>query len=540
MAAASVAADFNKSDIELFQSKTYVLLGDGCLQEGVASEACSLAGHLKLHHLLAIHDSNRITIDGDTSLSFSENVEQRFHSYGWDVLNVEDGHMNLVGIVEAVKKAQQSKDKPTLIIVRTVIGYGCKLQNTAKSHGAPIGEADIKALRERCGFSDDMWDVPAKAIEHMRAKGAEGDSTFEAWTKKAEAYKASHPEDWAELERRFSHKLKEGWQSALPRFTAADKAEATRSLSEKVLNALRPYVPELVGGSADLAESNKTMVKGDEDCSAANPSGKRIRFGVREHGMVAICNGMFAYGCFRPYGATFLNFYTYAWGAVRLAALSHFGVILIASHDSIDLGEDGPTHQPIETAPLMRATPNLNFMRPCDGNETSGAYAVALEDTTIPTVLALSRGNCPHIENTSVENVRKGAYILQDFDANRKGKKIVIAASGTEVQEAVSAAKTLREAGANVRVVSMPSWYLFELQSKEYQHSVLPQKSEAVCVYIEASGNFGWARYFDESLSCGMTTFGASAPAGQLKKEFKITGEALVEKIKAAYPDLSA
>eukprot|EP01053_Blabericola_migrator_P001487 Blabericola_migrator_1__1486@NODE_1393_length_4632_cov_214_102957_g932_i0_p1_GENE_NODE_1393_length_4632_cov_214_102957_g932_i0NODE_1393_length_4632_cov_214_102957_g932_i0_p1_ORF_typecomplete_len702_score122_66Transketolase_N/PF00456_21/2_4e105Transketolase_N/PF00456_21/1_2e03Transket_pyr/PF02779_24/1_1e36Transketolase_C/PF02780_20/1_2e12DXP_synthase_N/PF13292_6/9_1e08E1_dh/PF00676_20/2_6e08XFP_C/PF09363_10/3e03XFP_C/PF09363_10/0_000893HCDH_RFF/PF18321_1/1_1e033HCDH_RFF/PF18321_1/0_62DJ1_PfpI/PF0 len=532
IAAANVAAEFNKPDLKLFTGKIYCILGDGCLQEGISSEACALAGHLKLSNLIAIYDDNHITIDGDTSLSFSEDVTQRFKAQDWDVIAVPDGHINLTGIIDAIKKAQRSKDRPTLIRVRTIIGYGAATQNTAKVHGAPVGEADLKELRKKCGFSEDMWDVPKEAYNHFTGKGKEGDVLAEEWNKQLATYKHKYPEDHAELERRFKRQLPADLESCLPSYKASDKADATRNLSEKVLNALRAKLPELVGGSADLMESNKTLIKGDQDFTATNHSGRRIRFGVREHAMVAITNGIYAYGFHIPFAATFLNFYTYAWGALRLSALSKFGIICIATHDSIDLGEDGPTHQPIETAALMRATPNLNFIRPCDGNEVSGAYAAALANLNVPTVMALSRGVCPHMEGTSIEHVKKGAYVLKPFSKGDK-KRIVVAASGTEVQEAMAAYKLLTDDGYSVSVVSMPSWYLFELQSKEYQESVLPRDGKTLCVYIEALGNFGWSRYFDESLSCGMTTFGQSGPAAQLKQHFGITGKALYDKLKA-------
>eukprot|EP01055_Gregarina_sp_Pseudo9_P002876 Gregarina_sp_Pseudo_9__2875@NODE_309_length_3204_cov_148_249289_g290_i0_p1_GENE_NODE_309_length_3204_cov_148_249289_g290_i0NODE_309_length_3204_cov_148_249289_g290_i0_p1_ORF_typecomplete_len710_score181_72Transketolase_N/PF00456_21/1_1e105Transketolase_N/PF00456_21/1_8e03Transket_pyr/PF02779_24/8_9e36Transketolase_C/PF02780_20/5_3e03Transketolase_C/PF02780_20/1_5e12E1_dh/PF00676_20/4_1e10DXP_synthase_N/PF13292_6/3_5e09DXP_synthase_N/PF13292_6/6_1e03TPP_enzyme_C/PF02775_21/1_4e07TPP_enzyme_C/PF02 len=534
IAAANIAAEFNKPDIQLFDSKTICIVGDGCLQEGISGEACSLAGHLKLKDLIAIYDDNHITIDGDTALSFTEDVEMRFRSYGWDVIHVNNGNIELDEITAAIQKARESKEKPTLVRVRTIIGYGSGQQGTAKVHGAPVGEPDIKALRAKCGFSDDLWDTNADVIKFFATKGDEGHTQCLHWHKLRDTYKAKYPAEFADLERRFGHQLPANWTECLPKYSASDKADATRNLSEKALNALRAKFPELIGGSADLMESNKTLIKVDEDFTASNRLGKRIRFGVREHAMVAICNGLFAFGGFRPFAATFLNFYTYAWGAARLSALSQFGVIMIATHDSIDLGEDGPTHQPIETAALMRATPNFNFIRPCDGNEVSGAYAAALENPSMPVCLALSRGNCPHIAGTSWEKVKLGAYVLVDFDAASKGKKIIIGASGTEVQEAVTACNLLKEQGYNVRVVSMPSWMLFELQPKQYQQEVFLAKGEATCVYIEALGNFGWSRYFDESLSCGMTTFGASGPAAKLKAHFKITAQALVDKIKAA------
>lgn len=538
IASKHIAAEYNKPDITLFDNRVFCILGDGCLQEGISSEACSLAGHLGLNNLIAIYDDNHITIDGDTSLSFTEDVEMRFRAHGWDVITVANGNIDLEGFVSAVERAKESKDRPTLIRVRTTIGYGSEKQGTAKVHGSPVGEADILALRKKCGFGgEDMWDIDAEALKFFISKGDEGHTQCLAWNKLRDLYKERYPTEFAELDRRFDRRLPEGWTEILPKYTPQDKPDATRNLSEKALNALRTKFPELIGGSADLMESNKTYIKVDEDFTATCHAGKRLRFGVREHAMVAIANGMYAFGGLRPFTATFLNFYTYAWGAARLSALSRFGIIMIASHDSIDLGEDGPTHQPIETAALMRATPNYNFIRPCDGNEVSGAYAVALENPLMPVCIALSRGNCPHIANTAWDKVKLGAYILIDFDdkVDKSKEKFVIASSGTEVQEALVAANLLREDGRfNVRVVSMPSWLLFEKQSLDYQKSVFPQKGEATCVYIEALSTFGWSRYFDESLSCGMTTFGLSGPAAKLKEHFGITGKALYEKIKAA------
>ena len=461
----NMAANFNRPDIKLFDHYTYCIVGDGCLQEGIASEACSLAGHLKLGSLIVFYDDNSITIDGPTSLSFSENVPMRFQAYGWQTIVVDDGNKDVDKLRAAIEEARACTDKPSLIVVKTVIGYGSKIQGTGKVHGSPIGEDDIKNLRSKCDMSDDIWDIPKDVIEHYRKHGVEGDKKCADWEKKLQEYSRKYPNEANELKRRFDGQLPKDWKSKLPRFTPEDKPMATRSLSEQMLNIVYSFLPELIGGSADLKESNKTDIKGMKFFLPESRDGNYIHFGVREHAMVAICNGLFAYGGFKPFSATFLNFYTYAWGAVRLGALSHFQQLMIATHDSIELGEDGPTHQPVEVAALMRATPNLQFIRPCDGNETSGAYAAWLENSDKMTCIALCRGNTPHLPGTSVEKVSMGAYVLKDFENNGK-PRVCLAGSGTETRVAHEAEQILKDS-YDVRVVSMPCWELFEKQDEK-------------------------------------------------------------------------
>lgn len=334
----------------------------------------------------------------------------------------------------------------------------------------------------------------------------------------------------AELARRFTFTLPENWLAKLPIYKPEDKPDATRNISEKLLNCLAGFVPELIGGSADLRESNKTDIKSMTSFQKDNRIGRYIHYGIREHAMSAISNGLAAYGGFRPFNATFLNFYTYAWGAVRIGALSRLPVFMVATHDSIDLGEDGPTHQPIETAALIRATPNICFMRPADGNETSGAYAAWLSNATRPMITALSRSNLPQLAGSSIEGTLRGAYILSDFQNNGKAK-VCLAGSGSETQYAVGAAPILKARGYDVRVVSMPCWELFDDQSEEYKRSVLPHKKEAVCAYIEALSTFGFGRFFEEEASIGMNSFGNSAPSKVLMKRFQFTAEDFAEKV---------
>lgn len=526
----NLAATYNRPDITLFDNFTFVIAGDGCMQEGVASEACSLAGTLKLGSLIVLYDFNGITIDGSTDLSYTENVEMRFLAYGWQVLKVEDGNKDLEGILNAIKTAKECCDKPTLIMVHTVIGYGSKLQGTAKSHGSPLSEDDIKNLRSVCGLSDDLWDIPQDVVDYYRKCGENGNNKAAEWEAKFAQYASRYSKEAAELIRRFDRQaLPDGWMSKLPVFTESSKPMSTRSLSEQLLNTVHGFLPELIGGSADLKESNKTAIKEEKQYSPETKSGKYIYFGVREHGMVAICNGLFAYGGFKPFSATFLNFYTYAWGAVRLGALSQYQQLMIATHDSIELGEDGPTHQPIETPAILRATPNVLFIRPCDGNEVSGAYASWLTHPRHMTCLALCRGNVPHLAGTSIEKALKGAYVLRDFTNNGK-RKVCLASSGSEVQHAVAAATELVD--FDVRVVSMPCWELFEEQSQEYKDSVLPKKNEAICGYMEPFNPLGIERYFERDASIFLPGFGASAPAKELMKHFGFNGPAFAAKIR--------
>uniref|UniRef100_A0A7S1KC05 transketolase n=1 Tax=Vitrella brassicaformis TaxID=1169539 RepID=A0A7S1KC05_9ALVE len=515
-----LAEKYNKKDLEIFDSYVYAICGDGCLMEGVSSEACSLAGHLGLGRLIVLYDDNKISIDGDTALAFTEEVNQRFKAYGWQTLEVKQGDVDFTKIVDAVLKGKKNTGQPTLIKVTTTIGYGSVKEGTESVHGAPLKAEDMKQLREKFGFDPEKtFHVEEDVLEFYRGKCEEGEKKYEEWQALFNKYSQQYPEEAKEITRRFEGRLPDNWKSLMPKYTPNDAPAATRNLSHTSLNAVHSFLPELIGGSADLEESNKSGLKGEGNFATGEHGNKYIRFGVREHGMSAIVNGLFAYGGFRPFCATFLNFVTYGWGAVRLTALSRFGVLYIATHDSIELGEDGPTHQPIETIPLIRATPNMLMLRPADGNETSGSYAVWLENRTRPSVMALCRGAVPQLEGSSFDKVAQGAYVLQDWSAGNTGKRALLAGCGSELHLAVEAKKLLMDKGVSVRIVSMPCWDLFREQSAEYQKSVIPAADPNLArVYFEPAFPLGWERYFDDWV--GMETFGASAPKKDTWAEF--------------------
>ncbi|KAI8978502.1 transketolase [Pilobolus umbonatus] len=530
-AEAQLAATFNRPGYDLFDNNTYVILGDGCLQEGVSSEAISLAGHWKLGKLIALYDDNAITIDGSTEVSFTEDVIKRFEACGWHTVIVGDGDNDLDAIEQAVADAKAVTDKPTLIKVKTTIGYGSINQGEEKVHGSPLSDDDIKQVKEKFGFDvNEKYFVPQEVYDLYATRAEQGAQLEEAWNALYAQYKEEFPTEAAELERRLAGELPEGWQSALPRFTPADAPVATRKLSEGVLTALSDVVPELLGGSADLTGSNLTRWKKAVDfqhpsTGLGDYSGRYFRYGVREHGMFAIMNGLAAYGVDNiPFGGTFLNFLTYGWGAARLSALSHLRVIYVMTHDSIGLGEDGPTHQPIETLVLTRATPNMLTFRPADGNEVSGTYLVAIEEKHRPSVIALSRQNLPQLEGSSIEAVRKGGYVLQEAE----NAKLILVATGSEVALAVETAKELAEQDIPTRVVSMPCTELFDEQSDEYKRSVLTPGTPIIS--IEALGVTGWEKYAHAHV--GMRSFGASAPIKDLYNKFEITVDATIAKAK--------
>ena len=526
MAEAHLAATFNKDGHQVIDNFTYVICGDGCLQEGVSAEASSLAGHLGLGKLIVFYDDNKITIDGETDLSFTEDVAKRYEAYNWHVQTVEDVQ-DLDALLAATEAAKAVTDKPSMIKVKTVIGYGSKKQGSHSVHGAPLGGEDLKQLKERFGFNpEESFAVAPEVAELFTAAGAKGTAAQAAWQTGFDAYKVACPALAAELARRTSHALPADFKAKLPRYTPADKAMATRKFSEIALNALAPVLPEIVGGSADLTPSTLTQLACSGDFQKATPEGRYFRFGVREHGMTAVANGLFAYGALRPFVATFLNFIGYAWGSVRLSSLSNFGVIFVMTHDSIGLGEDGPTHQPVEILEQIRVMPNLNLIRPADGNEVSGAYLSAVEHPLTPTVLALSRQNLPNLEGSSVEKTLQGAYVLSDSSSNGAGPELILVASGSEVAIAVEAAKKL--AGTRVRVVSFPSWELFEQQPKDYQLSVFP--AGVPVVSIEASATHGWSKYSHAAL--GLTGFGASGPFEKVYAKFGLTADNLAAKAK--------
>jgi transketolase len=532
MAEAHLAAKFNKPDITLVDHYTYVILGDGCNMEGVSGEAASLAGHLKLGKLIALYDDNHISIDGSTDISFTEDVSKRFEAYGWQTLHVKDGNADLAGIAAAIAEAKADPSRPTMIKVTTTIGYGSpNKNNTAGVHGSPLGGDEIKLTRENLGWSYEPFVVPEDALSHMRKAVERGASAEAEWQSTLAQYRSKYAAEATEFERYLSGKLPEGWDKALPTYTPADKEVASRKHSEICLNALAPVIPELIGGSADLTHSNLTEMKGFGDFLPGNYQGRNLRFGVREHGMGAICNGIALHGSgLIPYGATFLVFTDYMRGAIRLSALSEAGVIWVMTHDSIALGEDGPTHQPVETIASLRAIPNLLVIRPADGTETSGAYKVAIANRNRPTLLALSRQNLPNLANSSIDNVAKGAYIAQDCDST---PDLILIGTGSEVNLCIQAAAELSD--KKVRVVSMPCWELFEEQDAAYKESVLP-KAVTRRLSVEAGTSFGWARYtgtYGDNVS--VDTFGASAPGGTCMDKFGFTVANVVAKAKALF-----
>eukprot|EP00041_Stephanoeca_diplocostata_P014815 m.279658 g.279658 ORF g.279658 m.279658 type:complete len:685 (-) comp19809_c0_seq1:377-2431(-) len=520
-----LAAKFNKPDFPIVDNFTYVICGDGCLQEGVTSEASSLAGHLGLGKLIVLYDDNLITIDGDTELSFSEDVLKRYEAYGWHTQTVADGNTaDTAALTAAIKAAQGVTDKPSIIKVRTIIGYGAKLQGTGKVHGAPLGDDDIARIKGEWGFDPASKFVIAPDVQdyYNRAKVI-GDGEQAKWAEMFAKYQAAFPAEAAEFMRTMAGDLPAGWENALPTFTPADKGDATRKVSQQVLEKLVPAVPEFLGGSADLTPSNLTRVDGNSiDYSRAARDGRYLRFGVREHGMCAVVNGLAAYGGIIPFGSTFVVFAGYALGAMRVAALSHFRVVYIYTHDSIGLGEDGPTHQPIETLASLRSIPNFQVIRPADGNETSGAYKMALEKKTGPTFLALSRQGLPNLAGSSIDAVAKGAYVLQDAD----DKKVVLVGSGSEVSLCVKAADVLKAKGIASRVVSFPCWDAFNAQSAEYRASVFPDGVPVLSV--EALSTLGWEKYAHAHI--GMTTFGASGKGGDVMKHFGFSVDNVVDK----------
>jgi transketolase len=529
IAEAHLAGKFNKPDCKLVDHYTYVILGDGCNMEGISGEACSLAGHLGLGKLIALYDDNHISIDGSTDIAFTEDVNKRFEAYGWHVQHVEDGNTDLEAIAKAIEAAKAVTDKPSLIKVTTTIGYGSPNKaNTAGVHGAALGGDEIQATRENLGWEYEPFVIPEDALKHFRQAVERGANHEAEWNKVLAQYKAKYPQEAAEFERITSGKLPQGWERALPTYTPEDKAQGTRKFSEATLNALAPVLPELIGGSADLTHSNNTYIKISGDFQKGQYGNRNIRFGVREHGMGAICNGIALHSSgLIPYGATFLVFTDYMRNAIRLSALSEAGAVWIMTHDSIGLGEDGPTHQPVEHIASLRAIPNLIVIRPADGNETSGAYKVAIENRHTPTLMALSRQNLPNLAGSSIEGTTKGAYILSDSEGT---PDLILIGTGSETQLCVQAAEQLRGEGKKVRVVSMPSWELFEAQTAEYKESVLP-KGVKKRVAVEAGSTMGWCRYVgDEGAVIGIDTFGASAPGKVVLEKFGITVDNVVAK----------
>lgn len=529
IAARHMGARYDRDDLRLFDYNVYALCGDGCLMEGVGCEAASLAGHLQLSNLCWIYDDNKITIEGHTDLAYSEDVPAKYRACGWNVQIVEDAN-DLNSLQAAFAAFAACQDRPTLIIVRSIIGYGApNKQNTHDAHGAPLGAEEIKLAKSFYGWpTDAQFLVPAEVPPHFQSTlGIRGAQAHAKWQAKWEQYQKLHPAAAAELKCMMSGTLPPGWADKLPKFEASPKGDATRNSSGKVIHALSATIPHFIGGSADLAGSNKTDVKGAGSFLPPTPAGKNFHFGVREHVMAAILNGMALSGI-RSYGGTFFAFTDYMRGAMRLSSLMHLNVIYVLTHDSIGLGEDGPTHQPVEHLAACRAIPGLIVLRPGDANEVAFAYRAALENKRHPTAMVLSRQNVPTIDRSkyaSAEGTLRGGYVLSDCAGT---PQVILIGTGTELPICVTAAEKLTADGVRVRVVSMPSWELFDQQDEAYRASVLPEAVTAR-VACEAGIQQGWERYLGfKGAFVGMKSFGASAPFEQLYEHFGITPAAVV------------
>ena len=535
MAERHLAAAYNRDNYNLVDHYTYSICGDGDLMEGVSAEAASLAAHLKLGRMIVLYDSNDISLDGDLDKSFSESVEGRFKAYGWQYIRVEDGN-NLEEIAKAIEEAKTDEDRPTLIEVKTIIGYGSpNLSGKSDVHGAPLGADELKLTKEayKWTFEEDFH-VPSEVYDHFKQQIADkGEQAEQAWNELFTSYKSEYPELGAQLEKAMKGELVEGWDKDIPVYEEG-KSLASRASSGEALNGIAKNLPYLIGGSADLAGSNKTMIKGSGDFFPGSFEGRNIWFGVREFAMGAAMNGMALHGGLKIFGGTFFVFSDYLKPAIRLAALMGLPVTYVFTHDSIAVGEDGPTHEPVEQLAGLRAMPNLSVIRPADGNETAAAWKLSIESTKTPTALVLTRQNLPTIKNTdknAYEGVSKGAYVISA--AGKDTADALLLAAGSEVGLAVKAQEALASEGIDVAVVSMPSWDRFEQQSKEYKESVIP-KSVKKRLGIEMGSSLGWHRYVgDEGEVLAIDTFGASAPGEKILEEYGFSVNNVVARVKA-------
>jgi transketolase len=547
IAEAHLAARYNRPDHTLFDHFTYVLAGDGDMMEGVASEASSLAGHLGLGKLIVLYDNNHVTLSATTSVAFSEDVAARHRAYGWHVQEVNDGN-DVQAIERAIQAAKDASDRPSLIAVQTVLGYGSPdKQGSVEAHGNPLGPDEVIKTKQNLGWpTEPAFYIPAEALAHLRGAVERGKQLTAAWRARFEAYRSAFPELAREIERRFAKQLPAGWREHLPVFPADSKGLATRKASEAVLQELSHVLPELVGGSADLDPSTFTWLKEGGDFEPATTplrnaqgllggggaayAGRNIHFGVREHAMGAAVNGLAYHGGFVPYGATFLVFSDYMRPPIRLAALAHLRSIFVFTHDSIGVGEDGPTHQPIEQLAALRAIPSLLVIRPCDANETRWAWQVAIEQTERPSVLVFTRQNVATLDRSvyaSADQLQRGAYVLNPA---LEKPDVILLASGSEVELIAGAEAPLLKSGVRARLVSVPCWRLFEQQSAEYRESVLPSAVRARLA-VEAGSPLGWERFTGlEGATLTIDRFGASAPGATLFKEYGFTVEHVVER----------
>ncbi|MDX1776988.1 MAG: transketolase [Desulfobulbales bacterium] len=527
-----LAANYNKPGYEIIDHYTYGIVSDGDLMEGISHEAASLAGHLKLGKLIYLYDDNHISIEGKTDIAFTEDRLQRFEAYGWHIQQVENGNdLNYISL--ALENAREEDARPSLIAVRTSIGFGSpNRQDTAKAHGEPLGDEERKLTKENLGWPQEpTFYIPEEALKHFRMSIDNGLELEQSWTESFRNYLQAHPEKGARLEKQLKGELPPDWDRDIPVFPADPKGKATRVTSGVVLNCIAKNVPALMGGSADLAPSNKTMIDNDKSFQADSYDQRNIHFGVREFCMTAVLNGMALHGGLIPYGGTFLVFSDYMRPAIRLAALMRQHVIYVLTHDSIGLGEDGPTHQPIEHLASLRVMPNLTVLRPADANETAEAWKFALKNNRGPTVLALTRQSLPTLDRSifePAESLHRGAYILKDVAGTPDA---LILASGSEVTLALEAAENLARNDIGARVISMPSWELFDAQSQEYKNSVLPPDIRAR-VAIEAGASQGWHKYVGTGGKIiGLDHFGASAPMNDLFKNFGITAESVTQAV---------
>lgn len=521
-----LATKFNQPGYDLVDHFTYVLASDGDLMEGVSHEAASFAGHLGLGRLIVLYDDNHISIDGPTDLTYSDDVPGRFAAYGWHVQNIDGHDMDAIG--GAIQEAREETQRPSLIACRTHIGFGSPQQDTAKVHGSPLGEEDLKKTKEQFGWDPEArFFIPEEVREYFRGNQQSGSEFHNKWRNLVDGYKAAHPDMAKEWDRFVNGQLTPSWEKYLPDFPA-DKPLATRSASGKVLDAIAPHLPTLIGGSADLTPSNNTRTGGAVDIAPGKFGGSYIHYGVREHGMGSIMTGLTLHGL-RPYGGTFLIFSDYMRPTIRLAAMMGLPVIYVFTHDSIGLGEDGPTHQPVEHLTSLRAIPNLVVLRPADGNETAAAWKVALNRTEGPTALVLTRQGLPQY-SLAENGLDKGAYILQE--SSGKNPDIILIGTGSEVSIAIEAANLLSDEGINARVVSMPSWELFDAQSKDYQEVILIPGVPILAV--EAGVTLAWGRYLgtESDRVLGVDRYGASAPYKTIYEQYGLTADRLTIEVK--------
>lgn len=526
-----LATVYNRPGHEIVDHYTYVMCGDGDLMEGITSEAASFAGHMGLSRLICLYDDNGITIDGKTDIAFTEDVGLRFQAYNWNVIPVDDGN-NVNSILKAIQAAKEENNRPSLILLRTNIAYGSpNKQDSSDAHGAPLGEEEIRLTKKNLGWpEDELFMVPDEALAVFRQCVVEGEEAEKLWQEKFSAYKESNPDLAEKLSNAVEGILADGWDADLPEFSVDDGPIATRAASGKVLNAAADKVSALIGGSADLAPSNKTIIDSSDEIQKGNYGGRNIRFGVREHAMAAIMSGLALHKGLMPYGGTFLVFADYMKPSIRLASLMGLPVIYVFTHDSIAVGEDGPTHQPIEHLASLRIIPGLVVLRPADAAETMEAWRLAIKSNDRPVALILSRQKLPVLDRSiygSAGSLEKGAYILADSDET---PQVILMATGSEIHITLSARDILEEKGISARVVSMPSLELFEKTSQKYKDSVLLPEVP-VRIAVEAGHTMGWDRYTgDKGAVIGIDHFGASAPGGTLLEKFGFTADTIVQK----------